>query len=178
MQQWLLSKTARGVRSTRREAWFCASKSCNRRADGVSLNRKPASRGKPLACSAVQARRNSHFPCRSSFRRGAQPQPPHAEQSSLVSPAFGSRALSHCWNSTQPAQSPARLRIAITCVSIAQAPLNKPAKPVKAMDRMPAMIKFMAVPLMRRGTSAISDSSRRPAIKTSARVNPRPAPRA
>ena len=58
------------------------------------------------------------------------------------------------------------------------AALNRPAKPMNAMESMPAMMRLRAVLRIRRGTSANSDSSRIPAIRTSARVKPRPAPSA
>ncbi len=61
---------------------------------------------------------------------------------------------------------------------LSQAPLKRPAKPMKAMERMPAMKKLIAVPRTSAGRSKVSVSSRSPAIKTSARVNPTPAPSA
>jgi len=57
-------------------------------------------------------------------------------------------------------------------------PLSRPAKPMKAMDRLPAMIITRPVPLAILGMSESSDVSRMEAINTSARVSPNPAPMA
>ena len=61
---------------------------------------------------------------------------------------------------------------------IPQVELNSPAKPMNAMDSMPAMIRFIAVPWISLGMFDNSDSSRRPASSTSASVKPIPAPSA
>ncbi len=54
--------------------------------------------------------------------------------------------------------------------------LNKPAKPMNARDRLPAMMRTSAVPLARSGMSASSLLSRIEAMSTSASVRPSPAP--
>ncbi len=56
--------------------------------------------------------------------------------------------------------------------------LSKPANPMKARDRQPAMINVNAVPLATSGTVTSSLSSLIDAIITSASVKPRPAPHA
>src|SRR5690606_18658926 len=48
-----------------------------------------------------------------------------------------------------------------------QPPPNRPANPMKASDRTPAMRKLIAVPRSSAGTSESSASSRSPAISTS-----------
>jgi len=90
----------------------------------------------------------------------------------------GSTRSSQRWKSTQPAQSTANPRLAQRYPHTAQAALNRPAKPMKAMDRMPAIMRLMAVPRISLGTGAVSDSSRSPAMSTRARVKPSPAPKA
>ncbi len=53
---------------------------------------------------------------------------------------------------------------------------SNPAKPMKASDRLPAMIRVRPVPLAMAGMSDSSEVSRIEAISTSASVRPRPAP--
>ena len=61
---------------------------------------------------------------------------------------------------------------------VPQVAVNRPEKPMKAVDRMLAIMRLMAVPRIKRGTGASSVSCRRPAISTKARVKPSPDPRA
>ena len=53
-----------------------------------------------------------------------------------------------------------------------------PANPINDSDKIPAIKRVRAVPFTTPGTSAKSSCSRKPAISTSARVKPAPAPRA
>jgi len=102
---------------------------------------------------------------------------PQPRESSMRRPS-GSPRSSQRWKSTQPAQSTPSPRLAQRYPHTAQAALNRPAKPMKAMDRMPAIMRLIAVPRISLGTGAVSDSSRSPAMSTRARVKPSPAPRA
>ena len=62
--------------------------------------------------------------------------------------------------------------------STSQVELNSPANPMNAIDSIPAMIRFIAVPWINLGMLDSSDSSRSPASRTRASVNPNPAPSA
>ena len=54
--------------------------------------------------------------------------------------------------------------------------MNNPAKPMKASDRLPAMISTRPMFLATAGMLAVSEVSRIDAIRTRARVSPSPAP--
>lgn len=142
--------------------------------DSLSLL-DPSISGHPLLCFQNVPLRFQHPSSRFEELWLQAAQPEHESDFLLE---VGSIRDNHCWNSTQPAHKATNPRTATRWVHMIQALLNKPANPINAMDRMPAMIRFKAVPLINRGTSANSDSSRNPAMSTSARVKPRPAPNA
>ena len=58
------------------------------------------------------------------------------------------------------------------------AELKRPANPMKAIERLPAMMRTRAMPFASDGTSAISVASRIEAISTRASVRPNPPPMA
>jgi len=119
-------------------------------------------------------------------------------------PVPSGRASSHSpqpWQPSRPESAsgsgaaPGKLRIQARCTAsqsaaqaattsgasqgdIAQPPPPRPAKPMKATERMPAITSASAVPLTTFGVSASSIFSRTPAIRTSASVKPMPPPSA
>lgn len=107
-----------------------------------------------------------------------EPQPPRIESTSRNDPAAKTLRQPACTilhNNIIPTIKP--MAIKYDCMRSINQPPN-PAKPINVRDSIPATIKTMAVPRTTFGVSAISRSSRIPAIITSAMVKPAPAPRA
>jgi len=132
-----------------------------------------------ISLESIKSLKNLPLPCRDvsiSSHLLEQPRPQPCE--SWIRCPSGSTRSSQRWKSAQLAQSAASPRLAQRYSHMVQAALNRPAKPMKAMDRMLAMMRLMAVPRISLGTGAVSDSSRSPAMSTRARVKPSPAPKA
>ncbi len=70
-------------------------------------------------------------------------------------------------------KKPAAKDLRPALLSIQTEGYTSPEKPMKAMARIPAVIKAMGVPRNATGTSSISSRSRIPAKSTSAKAKPR-----
>lgn len=103
---------------------------------------------------------------------------PHPEQPSVPGTHFSRRSPPEAYCSAHQPMAPKTMaRIAATCIHIAYE-LPSPAKPMNARLKMPAMRKLIPTCRITLGMVASSFSSRMPAISTSAKVSPAPAPSA